>query len=386
MKYIKILGVLIIIILILGTMFTTFNSNNKYFTVNGVKLAVGVDGVIQSDFPSMGEYEVTVSCTNVTGEWNYGNWQLELSNMTNNSAVCNIEFKSIPNSRKKLNTMVIGLKGTATGNGKVINEPTTDYRYEGKDPNNYIKFNNELWRIIGVFSNNTHGQKGNLTKIIRNDSIGSYAWDMNIKNDWATSSLKTILNKYYFNKTDGSNDNNCSFYMTKVKGNCDFTQIGLNDIARNMVQTITWKLGGRGDSKVNASSFYTDERSTYPNPDNAQTTKANVGLMYPSDYGYSVLASNCPRTTNLENYNVAGCGGKSWLLKYGYEWTMTGALHPSNWTNYHSFNIVEDASLLDSNDYGSCWANSVRPVVYLKSNVYVVEGDGSINNPYVLGI
>jgi len=29
---------------------------------------------------------------------------------------------------------------------------TTDYRYTGKDPDNYIKFNNETWRIIGVFN------------------------------------------------------------------------------------------------------------------------------------------------------------------------------------------------------------------------------------------
>jgi len=27
----------------------------------------------------------------------------------------------------------------------------TDYRYIGADPNNYVKFNDELWRIIGVF-------------------------------------------------------------------------------------------------------------------------------------------------------------------------------------------------------------------------------------------
>ena len=28
---------------------------------------------------------------------------------------------------------------------------TTDYRYIGANPNNYVKFNDELWRIIGVF-------------------------------------------------------------------------------------------------------------------------------------------------------------------------------------------------------------------------------------------
>ena len=30
-------------------------------------------------------------------------------------------------------------------------EATTDYRYIGNIPNNYITFNNETWRIIGVF-------------------------------------------------------------------------------------------------------------------------------------------------------------------------------------------------------------------------------------------
>ena len=52
-----------------------------------------------------------------------------------------------------------------------------DYRYEGDNPNNFIYFNNELWRIIGVFSDNTHGKTGQkLVKIIRNDSIGAIAW------------------------------------------------------------------------------------------------------------------------------------------------------------------------------------------------------------------
>jgi len=31
-------------------------------------------------------------------------------------------------------------------------QATTDYRYTGKNPDNYIKFNNETWRIIGVFN------------------------------------------------------------------------------------------------------------------------------------------------------------------------------------------------------------------------------------------
>ena len=54
----------------------------------------------------------------------------------------------------------------------------TDYRYTGADPNNYVSFNNELWRIIGVFpTDDGTGNIENRVKIIRNESIGRYSWD-----------------------------------------------------------------------------------------------------------------------------------------------------------------------------------------------------------------
>ena len=55
---------------------------------------------------------------------------------------------------------------------------TTDYRYIGANPNNYVKFNDELWRIIGVFdTDDGTGKVEKRMKIIRNESIGDYAWD-----------------------------------------------------------------------------------------------------------------------------------------------------------------------------------------------------------------
>ena len=52
-------------------------------------------------------------------------------------------------------------------------------RYVGADPNNYVSFNNELWRIIGVFNNIDDGTGMTETrlKIVRNESIGTYSWD-----------------------------------------------------------------------------------------------------------------------------------------------------------------------------------------------------------------
>ena len=373
-----------VIVLLLGIIFISiliFNiySSNKinYFTINGVKLAVGVDGVNQSDFPSMGEYNVSVDCTGVSGTWNYSNWELELSNITSNSASCSISFTSALNTHTKLNTKIIGLSGTTQGDGQVVNEK--GYRYEGKSPNNYVLFNGELWRIIGVFDSATHGLSGqNLTKIIREQSIGSYAWHKSNTNNWTASSLKTILNDYYYNasSTGGAT---CYFYSTTVPGNCDFTKIGLNETSRGMIENVTWHLGGHSTPSATAATFYTAERGTTVYGSNSTTTTGYIGLMYPSDYGYSVLASSCARTTNLGSYNSSICGGKSWLLKNGTEWTMTHYSSNSSFVFFVS-NLANLSSNLASNGY------AVRPTAYLKSNVYVVSGTGSITDPYVIGI
>ena len=49
-------------------------------------------------------------------------------------------------------------------------DPDNNVRYIGSNPNNYVEFNNELWRIIGVFDGKI--------KIIRMNSIGSYSFDL----------------------------------------------------------------------------------------------------------------------------------------------------------------------------------------------------------------
>ncbi len=60
------------------------------------------------------------------------------------------------------------------GNDKDI----TEYRYRGASPKNYVTFNGETWRIIGVFpTDDGTGNIENRIKLIRNESIGTYVWD-----------------------------------------------------------------------------------------------------------------------------------------------------------------------------------------------------------------
>ena len=135
-----------------------------------------------------------------------------------------------------------------------------EYRYIGADPDNYIQFNNELWKIIGIFD----GQ----LKIIRNESLGEMQWDDEDEqnpygeNDWSTASLQTYLNGDYYNN------------------------ISSND--QSKIANYTWKLGGSNNySDITAQMFYERERGTEVYEGRPTEWTGRIGLMYPSDYGFS---------------------------------------------------------------------------------------------------
>ena len=260
-----------------------------------------------------------------------------------------------------------------------VNEVDIGYRYEGKDPNNYIWFNNELWRIIGVFDEESHGVSGqNLVKIIRNNSIGALAWDKDEENDWTTSSLMNLLNGAYLTSQNGTGGEYCYGYED-ISGSCDYTETGINDTYRSMIENVTWYLGGHSTYNATADTFYTAERGTAVYSGSPTSTTGYIGLMYASDYGYSVLASSCARTTNLRDYNTAECSGQSWLYGQGKEWTITPYSSRSYVFHMRHYGYLYDNSVIYA-------GYSVRPVLYLDSSVYVIDGNGSINDPYIIGM
>ena len=516
---------ILIVILMITLVIINQKKDSKSFTVNGVKYSTSLDGNSIDSFPSKGDYEVEVECTNAKGSWNYSKWVARINNITGKVS-CNISFTSktptninnyikslagttqgtgqlvnemisIDNSTfianedklvqssysnlsndatypftwsdtdktwtstnhtdsktatlsfnvatngyyqmcymqqseknydyttiKKDNTQIKSLKGisnssyecfylgnlttsntitisyskdssvstqpdnivfylqSGTYNENIQNGSSTGYRYEGKNPNNYIYFNNELWRIIGVFDASSHGKTGEyLTKIIRNDSLGGYVWNKSNKNNWATSSLYNLLNTNYYNATDGTNGGNCYQYSINatITGNCDYTETGLQNEYRAMVENVTWYLGGKPGSKYTVDVFYTGERdSTSVYSGNTASTTGYIGLMYASDYGYSVLSTSCARTTDLYSYSTSACGGSSWLKKEYCEWTVT---HEGSFSS-NSHSLSDQARLSDSNVDDGC---ATRPVLYLNSNVQKISGSGTITDPFKIG-
>ena len=318
----------------------------------------------------------SINCTNGSATYNQQYNRIEVSSINDYSS-CNLNYTDSA-SKVNLATYITGLAGSTQGTGQVVNE--NGYRYEGKNPNNYIWFNNEYWRIIGVFDSASHGQSGkNLVKIIRAETLDALAWHKSNTNDWTASSLKSLLNGAYYNAQDGTSSGYCYGYGTTATANCDYTKKGIQAGFRKMIASVTWHLGGYSSTSATSSAFYGYERGTTVYSGRPTSTTGYIGLMYPSDYGYSVLSSSCTRTTNLGSYNSAKCGGQSWLYGKGYELTLT----PDSSSSDCVFSLYYNGNLNSNNAFNG---SGSRPVLYLDASVYKIDGDGSLNNPYIVGL
>ncbi len=370
----KVISLLAIVIFIIVAVIYNCNTSEKKFKKDGILYALSIDGVNSTSFPSKGLYKVNVTCENAIGKWLYDDWKLSIENITGDVS-CDLDFTTTEKSF--LNTYIMGLVGTTQGIGQLVNE--NGYRYEGKNPNNYIWFNNEYWRIIGVFDSTSHGQsEKNMVKIIRDDVLSGLAWDKSDKNDWSTASLNLLLNGAYYSAKDGINSGYCYGLYSTVTGNCNYTKSGIQDGYRGMIANVTWYLGGSSSASSTADAFYGYERGSTVYSGRPTTTTEYIGLIYPSDYGYSVLSSSCARTTNLDSYDSDTCAGASWLYD-GALWTLTPGL--SYRQNVFFFNNI--AKMVQ---YGARYGYGVRPVLYLDSSVLLYDGDGSLENPYIIGM
>ena len=319
----------------------------------------------------------SISCTNSNATYNQKYNRVEVSSINSDYSTCTLNYTD-STSKVNLATYITGLAGTTQGTGKVVNE--NGYRYEGKNPNNYIWFNNEYWRIIGVFDSASHGQNNkNLVKIIRADVLDGLVWHKSNSNDWTAASLNKLLNGAYYNAQDGTSSGYCYGNSSSVTANCDYTKKGIQAGYRKMIANVTWYLGGYSSNSATAESFYGYERGTIVSSGRPTSTTGYIGLMYPSDYGYSVLSNSCARTTNLNSYSSSTCAGASWLYGKGYEWTISPFSSNSLRVFYLDYYGNLD-SYLANNGYGA------RPVLYLDASVYKIDGDGSLNNPYIVGM
>lgn len=271
-------------------------------------------------------------------------------------------------------------------------------RYYGASPNNYVYFNCstypttncELWRIIGTF--------GDKIKIVRNESIGKYSWDNKDKttgaetnygkNDWTDARLMKLLNPGYESETGGSlyynaQSGTCYVNQNNATTACNFTSTGIkNDTTRNIIAKVTYNTAGYNDAALYPNEIYTYERGSIVYSGRQTTWTGKIGLMYPSDYGYASDLTKCQEKIN--NYNASTCSQNNWIYNMGSLWLLThdSARADRNW----SINSSGNVSVNGNGNGGTSNGLLVFPSLFLSSDVKIISGNGSISNPYQLGV
>ena len=210
----------------------------------------------------------------------------------------------------------------------------------------------------GAYSKDTYYYKGNKNL----DNIAAYIWnyDTNVSssgsNNWATSELNKInLNTNYWNS--------------------------LGSKWQDMITSTIWILGGMTSSSNSAKEFYEGERNNAGYGSNPTTYSDEIGLMYPSDYGYASAPENWQLKLNYEEYDSDAIRSNNWMYMGLQEWTIT----PKTGSSTTAI-LVKSDGIISYNSTSAYGMFAIRPVFYLKSNVTLLSGDGSNSNPFRLAI
>ena len=299
-------------------------------------------------------------------------------------------------------------------------------RYVGADPNNYVKFNNELWRIVGVMNNiqTSSGQSQSLLKIRRANELGRYSWDTTDESIDSASGINQWGESGTYTGSDLMRELNYDYLGNVVVGTDGYWYNGQNDQKdsakpestisideQNKIENVVWNLGAittkNGiydeiwDNEYNANMSYTRERLNEHgktcnhynscNDDIVRTTTwtGKVAIIYPSDYLYATTGgSTVSRNTCLTAYGSSSYGESSyseckdndWMLYTRfYQW----ALSPGGNDAYQTAFYIDTTGKVS---YSRCsYIRSIFPVVHLKSSVSIIGGEGTQANPYILG-
>ena len=320
------------------------------------------------------------------------------------------------------------------------NDPYNYVYFNCDDLNNQNSETCEVWRIIGVFdvertdpNDNTQTITERRMKFVRGsvlpetmkwdnrESETTYSGNNNGINKWDGSLIEIFLNVGYYNDS--------------------YENLGLKDISHNMIENVIYYVGGtyiktnstghygnveeiyqwkRGNNVFNYedycivnpsdyicynNNYCQDNPTSYACDEHKSTSwEGKLALLYPSDMymTYSngvddVCYSDPDDCYNLEYHpwdsenpyvvrETPGYPKRSWLYN-------TNINSSDNYSNIWFLNphLMQDVYVFASSydgisSYFTGATSGVRPTLYLSSSVQIIDGDGSINNPYKLGL
>ena len=263
------------------------------------------------------------------------------------------------------------------------------YTYRGKNPNNYVTFNGESWRIISANTSD------NTIKIIRSSVLSDREYDnyngrysssgycndnFSGCNIWGSSS--TLYNASLSPITTLAREVGGTAYALPTSEAELNTYLnttyynGLNATARSMIKSdAVYKAGVL---KLQSSQTTSTDISQV----SATKWKGKVGLIDATEYVRASTNSSC--TGAYAYYYNSSCYNNSsnhnWMYLNDIWWTMSPV------SRSHSYYVWYVDS---SGHFYNCSVTStlgVRPVLTLASNVQITGGVGTSSSPYTLGL
>ena len=208
-------------------------------------------------------------------------------------------------------------------------EENAYYVYKGSNPNNYLKIDNNIWRIISI--------------------------------DKETMNLKVILTTYdnqkEWNSSTGQ-DLDLNFMNSTLMLDMNNSNILTENVSINLEKNSTWYVGDISNSQDHS---FTSLKSL----EKQNKIQSDIGLLSAGEYIEASTDSNCKidYVDNCANNNYLNFNKNYWLINSS-EKSLTKIENGNITSEKNNLNVI-----------------SVYPVVYLNYGVQI-KGSGTSDDPY----
>lgn len=256
------------------------------------------------------------------------------------------------------------------------------YVYRGSEPNNYIQFNNELWRIIAKETDGTY-------KIVRDDLLNEKVYDA-ANNRLTTNNTYCDSPRYgcnAFGKVNGTftsgnktgtvtEDSSMAEYLN----NTYFEQ--LDSVAQEQIQIHKFNIG----NVIDMTNVNNDSIEKNIQDEQAYQWEGKVGMINVSDYLKATIDTNC-KSVSYDNSNYNVC--LSYLVNdtdvNQHYWTMNGYSGESSASSSAVWYVSHySAGIRLRNIVANSTLRDIKPVVFLKSSIELTSGKGTASDPYII--
>ena len=262
------------------------------------------------------------------------------------------------------------------------------YVYKGADPDNYIEFNDELWRIVAKEADGTY-------KIVRNELLseempfdndnyrdegsggagGTYCANSSYGcNAWAANANLVGSPAEFTNTTQTGTvllDSSLNTYLNGEYYN------SLSPTAQSQIVSHEWGVGATY-TEVSWNDDEDEDPSEFVEEESAFKWIGKVALLSSSDVHLSVSNESLCGTDNKYYENLETCAANNWVIpenESDYYWLLSPRYRNSNFVlgvyGGGNFSVGRNAHL----SYG------VRPAVFLTSSLNL-SGEGTQSNPF----